>query len=135
MGLYDSLQLQLPYPLNKRVIIACFQILGNFPSTKTCWQGIYKGSKINLLICFNSIYDMPSGLEYVLRQFMIAVKTSTSIHENSDKRTSRCVVFDDNNVAEVSKLKLLANYRLNKSTVSLLDSSLSSSIRTISLCG
>ena len=76
---------------------------------------------------------MPSGLEYVLGQFMIAVKTSACVHVNSDKRTSRFVVFEDNNVAEVSKLKLLANSRLNNSAASLLDSTLSSFLRTILL--
>ena len=55
---------------------------------------------------------MPSGLEYVLGQFMIAVKTSAYVHVSSDKRTSCFVIFEDNNVAEVSKLKLLANFKI-----------------------
>ena len=66
MGLYDSLQLRPLRSLNKDVIIACFQILGNFPSTKECWQIIYNCSYINLLIHFNRTYDMPLGLAYVL---------------------------------------------------------------------
>ena len=78
---------------------------------------------------------MPSGQKYMLGQFMIAVKTSVCLHVNSDKRTSRFDAFNDNNVAEVSKLKLLANSRLNNPAASLLDSTLSSSVRTISLCG
>ena len=84
------------------------------PSTKEYWQIMNNGSNIKLLICFNSTYDMPSGLEYVLRQFMIAVKTQqVCVHVNSDKRTSCFDVFKDNNVAEITKLKLLANSRLN----------------------
>ena len=135
MGLYDSLQLRPSCPSNKSVIIACFKILGNFPSTKECWQIIYNGSNKNLLVHFNITYDIPSGLEYVLRQLMIAVKTPGCVHVNTDKRTSRFFVFEDNNVAEVSKLKLLANSGLNNSAASVLGSTLSSFIRKISQSG
>ena len=67
---------------------------------------------------------MPSALQYVLGQFIIAVKTSACIHVNSDKKTSRFVVFEADNVVKVSKSKLLANCRLNNSAASQLDSTL-----------
>ena len=65
---------------------------------------------------------------------MIAVKTSACVYVNSDKRTSRFVVFEGNKVVELLKLKLLmANSRLNNLAAYQLDSTFFS-IRTISLC-